>query len=138
MKKNKALEGILQNSGVRNARFLLICKLVKLFNEPFKWVSRGNLISDILWTYSTSWDKLDLLLFSPLWLPHQASCPLLPGPRKKGGFAASISSLTLGPLIIVVGLYGCWEGVWCSFLLFLESANPCFLLVIALQTSLPP
>lgn len=44
MKKNKALEGILQNSDVRNARFLLISKLVNfLMNLQMGFKGKFNL-----------------------------------------------------------------------------------------------
>lgn len=43
MKENKLLGGILQNSSIRNASFLLISKLVNFFNETPQVGFRGEI-----------------------------------------------------------------------------------------------
>lgn len=94
------LDFTLQNLAVRNAPFLSISE----FNEPFKM--------DLLGKFNLRHFFVPLLLSGPSWafcIPvhcrhHcQYICPPLLCPLKRP--AASMSTLTLGSLILVVGVY---------------------------------
>lgn len=87
------LDFTLQNSGVRNAIFLLISK----FNEPFQMDLEGKFGVSVYLFFSLA--QAGPFAFH-CGQHYQNSCPLPPGPCK--GPAASMSTLTVGSLILVL------------------------------------